>query len=95
MLANGPRQGATSEKKDLEKKTQNIENFTSRLKKMKSTLPEIGKSKSELLKENQLLRQKASNSIEEIQNTDKLHLGFLFSSPLILKSKSGNKEVYQ
>ena len=24
-----------------------------------------------------------------------LHLGFLFSSPLILKSKSGNREIFQ
>ena len=48
LLAHGPRQGAVSEKRDLETKTPNIDNIPSRLKKMKSTLPDVGKLKSEL-----------------------------------------------
>jgi hypothetical protein len=48
LLANGPRQGAVSEKRDLLNKIPNVEDALNRLKKMKSTLPDVGKLKSEL-----------------------------------------------
>jgi hypothetical protein len=69
-LANGPRQGAVSEKRDKFTKIPNLEDALNRLKKMKSTLPDVGKLKSELQKENDLLRQKASGSIEEKSSTN-------------------------
>jgi hypothetical protein len=65
LLANGPRHGAVSEKREPVSKMPNIEDAPVRLKKMKSTLPDVGKLKSELQKENELLRQKASGSFEE------------------------------
>lgn len=48
LFAHGPREGAVSEKRDLLQKLPNVEETPNRLKKMKSTLPDIGKLKSEL-----------------------------------------------
>jgi hypothetical protein len=56
LLANGPRQGAVSEKRDKITKIPNVDDALNRLKKMKSTLPDVGKLKSELQKENEFLR---------------------------------------
>jgi hypothetical protein len=53
---------------------------------MKSTLPDIGKMKSELQEENERLRLfKPKLLHEEFHSEELLHIGFLFSSPLILK----------
>ena len=54
LLSAGPRQAATSERRDPI--VPYVEEPTNRLKKMKSTLPDVGKLKSEYKKENELLR---------------------------------------
>lgn len=52
---------------------------------MKSTLPDIGKLKREYQQENEKLRVLNKNGSLELIDDNRLHLGFMFSSPLILK----------
>ena len=60
-----------------------------RIKKTKSTLPDVGKMKSELKEENERLRQKP---IQKQTIDEQLHIGFLFSSPLVLRVQQGSRE---
>lgn len=52
-------------------------------------------TRTELQHENELLRIANADKTPTSAQSLNLHLGFLFSSPLILKVQSGNRDVYQ
>jgi len=56
-------------------------------------LPDVGKMKSELKEENERLRQKP-NQLKKQTADEQLHIGFLFSSPLILRVQQGSREQH-